>query len=183
MLAAAPRLIAIPPAVWPLPYSLVRFEPAGAQVHLVVSLLGFTPGSLVVLAGAEQPLNLPPPSLVFDSELAEAVVGADVEELAACWELALFSSPLLLPLSFPFPCAVAAGAGAEVAAPVLELDDDDALTDWSCFACPGGVPCGPPAQAREPVSALISTARATAPRARLFIAPVSFRGPKRMTDD
>ena len=59
--------------------SLVRFEPAGAQVHLVVSLLGFTPGSLVVLAGAEQPLNLPPPSLVFDSELAEAVVGADVD--------------------------------------------------------------------------------------------------------
>ncbi|HEY3921124.1 MAG TPA: hypothetical protein VGL76_03325 [Gaiellaceae bacterium] len=62
----------MPPAVLPLPYSLVWFELAGAHVHLLVELLGLTPELVVLFAGAEQPLNLPPPSLVLLlSELVE----------------------------------------------------------------------------------------------------------------
>ena len=43
VLPGAPRLIAMPPAVLPLPYSLVCFESAVAQVLCLVVLSGFTP--------------------------------------------------------------------------------------------------------------------------------------------
>ena len=40
---AAPFLIAISPAVWPLPYCFVSFDAAAACVSFAVSLEGFTP--------------------------------------------------------------------------------------------------------------------------------------------
>jgi len=48
------------PAVVPLPYSLVWFEPAVAHVHLFVSWLGLTPGLLVAFGVPEQPANFEP---------------------------------------------------------------------------------------------------------------------------
>ena len=43
VLLSAPRLIAILPAVWPLPYSFVWVEPAVAHVKCFVELSGFAP--------------------------------------------------------------------------------------------------------------------------------------------
>jgi hypothetical protein len=43
VLPAAPFLIAISPAVWPLPYSFVSFDAVAACVSFAVPLEGFTP--------------------------------------------------------------------------------------------------------------------------------------------
>jgi hypothetical protein len=57
--ADAPRLIAIPPAVFPLPYSFVSAEPADAHVHFFVLLLGLTPVPSDCADEPVQSLNLP----------------------------------------------------------------------------------------------------------------------------
>ncbi len=43
VLPGAPFLVAISPAVWPLPYCFVWFDDAAACVSFAVSLEGFTP--------------------------------------------------------------------------------------------------------------------------------------------
>jgi hypothetical protein len=51
----APFCIAICPAVLPLPYSLVRLDPAGALVSFGVDLPGLTPADGGVLAERASP--------------------------------------------------------------------------------------------------------------------------------
>jgi hypothetical protein len=92
VLAGAPRLIAMPPAVLPLPYSFVFAEPADAHVHFFVSLLGFTPVPSDCAEEAVQPFHL------LDG------CGVEVEDCVEA--LVLLLVLLLLPLLFellPFP--------------------------------------------------------------------------------
>ena len=49
---------------------------------MLVELLGLTPGLDVVFAGAEQPVNLPPPVLVWLFELGVAPVAPVAPALA-----------------------------------------------------------------------------------------------------
>jgi hypothetical protein len=67
------------PAVVPLPYSFVWFEPAVAHVHLSVSLLGFTPGLPVVFGVPEQLSNFVPPGVIFVVAEADEPVSADAD--------------------------------------------------------------------------------------------------------
>jgi hypothetical protein len=75
------------PAVVPLPYSFVSFEPAAAHVHLSVSLLGFTPGLLELFGVPEQFANFELPDTPAPAD-AEADVDPDAElVLEACSSL------------------------------------------------------------------------------------------------
>jgi hypothetical protein len=109
MLAFPPGRLMTPwPAVVPLPYSLVWFEPAVAHVHLSVSLEGLTPGLPEVLGVPLQLSNFEPPGVCFVCESFEALVfDAAVVWLEACSSLfaeaelpaaassAFFACPLL----------------------------------------------------------------------------------------
>jgi hypothetical protein len=175
-----------------LPYSLVWFESAVAHVQCFVSVLGLTPGLVVVLVVPEQLSNFEPPGVSFVCESAE---GLFAEEAAAldCELFELFEPfELAWVCSAAFACACAC-AEAFALGPadelVVELSSAFLACPWFSaeaeaeavtlaevrFAWPGGVPCGLSAQASDPVSALISAATNAAPRARPFIAAVSFR--------
>ena len=93
------------PAVVPLPYSFVWFEPAAAHVHLSVSWLGFTPGLLEVFGVPEQFANFEPADA---PALADTEAEPDAEVL-----LEPCSSPL--PWSWVF----------------ADTDPDAELLDWA----------------------------------------------------
>ena len=104
-----------------MPYSLVWFEPAWAQVHLLVELLGFTPGLPVAFVGAEQPLNLPPPLLVEGFELA--LMLEDVLPWLAPWDTLEDWSGFACPGGVPpcpagVPCGLPASAADALSAPI-----------------------------------------------------------------
>lgn len=113
------------PAVEPLPYSFVWFEPAAAHVHLFVSLLGLTPGLPVVFGVPEQLSNFEPPGVIFVVADADAPALADTE---ADWDAALFDWELLEACSSLLPwSSLFADTDAEVDA------DPDADVDSSAF--------------------------------------------------
>jgi hypothetical protein len=120
---------------------------------LSVSLPGFTPGLPDVFGVPVQPSNLSPPGVCFVCESPDGLALADVFDCA-----------------FACACADAFALG-----PAVEVEAEPVALVEACAAWPGGVPWGLSAQAIDPVSALISAATNTAPRARLFIAAVSFR--------
>jgi hypothetical protein len=92
VLAGAPRLIAIWPAVLPLPYSFVFAEPAVSHVHFFVSLLGLTPVPSDWAEELVQPFHLPACCDVEADDCVEALVPL----------LTLLLLPLLFEL-FPLP--------------------------------------------------------------------------------
>jgi hypothetical protein len=167
--------------------------PAFAHVHLSVSLPDFTPGLPEVFGVPVQPSNLSPPGVCFvcesaDGLLAEEVAALDCElfELLELFEL--FELEFACSAAFACACAEAFALGpadelvvelssAFLACPLFSAEAEaEAVTLAEVrFAWPGGVPCGLSAQASDPVSALISAATNAAPRARPFIAAVSFR--------
>ena len=81
----APLLCAIWPAVLPLPYSFVWFEPAVAFVHLLVEFEGLTPGFVVVFGGVVELSYLPPPWFVFELSLEVEAVEVDEVEAEVLW--------------------------------------------------------------------------------------------------
>src|SRR5437867_13062055 len=81
--AEPPRFITPWPAVVPLPYIFVWFDPAEAHVHLFVSLSGLTPGLLEVFGVPLQPLNLSPPGVSFVCESADGLL-VELAEVFDC---------------------------------------------------------------------------------------------------
>jgi hypothetical protein len=171
------------PAVSPLPYIFVWLPLAGAHVQCFELLLGWTPELLDVSAevfGVPLQLeNLAPPGVSFVCESADGLLVEDAEVFDCAFACAVADAFALGPaVEFEFDDSSAFFAwplfSAEAETVVVAVAEALALVD-SCFAWPGGVPCGLSAQASDPVSALISAATKAAPRARLFIAAVSFR--------
>jgi hypothetical protein len=154
---------------------------------LSVSLPGFTPGLPEVFGVPLQPSNLSPPGVCFVCESADGLLA---EEAAAldCELFELFELDCVCSAAFACACAEAFALGPAdelvvelssvfLACPLFSAEAEaEAVTLAEVrFAWPGGVPCGLSAQASDPVSALISAATNAAPRARPFIAAVSFR--------
>jgi len=94
------------PAVVPLPYSLVWFESAVAHVHCFVSLLGLTPGLVVVFVVPEQLSNFDPPRVILVCESADGLL-VEVAALscAVADAFALGPAAELLPLPLVEACA------------------------------------------------------------------------------
>src|SRR5262249_46801674 len=94
------------PAVVPLPYSFVWFEPAEAHVHLFVSWLGLAPALPDVFWVPEQLSNFEPPGVIFVVEDADALAPAlaFVCELVEAWSSLLpWPRALTLPMTLAPP--------------------------------------------------------------------------------
>jgi hypothetical protein len=99
----------------PLPYSFVLFESAVAHVHCFVSLLGLTPGLVVVFVVPEQLSNFDPPGVIFVCESADGLL-VDVAEVAAVVDCVFDSA-----CAAAFACAVADAFALGPAAELLPL--------------------------------------------------------------
>jgi hypothetical protein len=103
---------------------LVCFESAVAHVHWFVSLLGFTPGLLVVLGVPEQLSNLDPPGVIFVCESEDGLDAVLVEAVDCVFDCAC---------SAALACAV---AEAFALGPADELDWElsSAFFAWPLFS-------------------------------------------------
>ena len=88
-----------------MPYSLVWFESAVAHVQCFVSLLGLTPGLVVVFVVPEQLSNFDPPGVILVCESADGLL-VEVAALACSVADAFALGPAaeLLPLSLVEAC-------------------------------------------------------------------------------